>query len=78
LFLLGNAGHLISINKIANTLRSSGFKISKNTIEAYLNLLQDAFLFYKVPRYDISGKELLKGQGKVYAVDLGFVRSQLR
>lgn len=78
LFLLGNAGQLISINKIANTLRSSGFKISNNTIEAYLNLLQDAFLFYKVPRYDIRGKELLKGQGKFYAVDLGFVRSQLR
>lgn len=78
LFLLGNAGQLISINKIANTLRSSGFKISNNTIEAYLNLLQDAFLFYKVPRYDIRGKELLKGQGKFYVVDLGFVRSQLR
>lgn len=78
LFLLGNAGQLISINKIANTLRSSGFKISNNTIEAYLNLLQDAFLFYKVPRYDIRGKELLKGHGKFYAVDLGFVRSQLR
>ncbi len=78
LFLLGNAGQLISINKIANTLRSSGFKISNNTIEAYLNLLQDAFLFYKIPRYDIRGKELLKGQGKFYAVDLGFVRSQLR
>lgn len=78
LFLLGNAGQLISINKIANTLRSSGFKISNNTIEAYLNLLQDAFLFYKVPRYDIRGKELLKGQEKFYAVDLGFVRSQLR
>lgn len=78
LFLLGNAGQLISINKIANTLRSSGFKISNNTIQAYLNLLQDAFLFYKVPRYDIRGKELLKGQGKFYAVDLGFVRSQLR
>lgn len=78
LFLLGNSGQLISINKIANTLRSSGFKISNNTIENYLNLLQDAFLFYKVPRYDIRGKELLKGQGKFYAVDLGFVRSQLR
>lgn len=78
LFLLGNTGQLVSINKIANTLRSSGFKISNNTIENYINLLQDAFLFYKVPRYDIRGKEYLSGQGKYYMVDLGFIRSQLQ
>lgn len=78
LFLLGNTGQLVSINKIANTLRSSGFSISNNTIENYINLLQDAFLFYKVPRYDIRGKEYLSGQGKYYMVDLGFIRSQLQ
>ena len=78
LFLLSNCGQLISINKIANTLRSAGFKVSNNTIENYINLLQSAFLFYKVPRYDIRGKEYLRGQGKYYAVDLGFIRSKLQ
>lgn len=78
LFLLANTGQLISINKIANTLRSGGLKVSNNTIESYINLLEDAFLFYKVPRYDIRGKEYLHGQGKYYVVDLGFVRSQLQ
>lgn len=78
LFLLGNTGQLVSINKIANTLRSAGFAISNNTIEGYINLLKDAFLFYKAPRYDIRGKELLRGQGKYYVVDLGFIRSQLQ
>lgn len=78
LFLLGNTGQLISINKIANSLRSAGLKVSNNTLENYIDLLQDAFLFYKVPRYDIRGKEYLRGQGKYYVVDLGFVRSQLQ
>lgn len=77
LFILSNTGQLISINKIANTLRSAGFKISNNTIENYISLLKDSFLFYKVPRYDIRGKEFLRGQGKYYVVDLGFIHSQL-
>lgn len=77
LYLLSNTGQLISINKIANTLRSSGLKVSNNTIENYLELLHNAFLFYKVPRFDIREKEYLRGQGKYYVVDLGFIRSQL-
>lgn len=79
LYLLSNIGQLISINKISNTLRSAnGIKISNNTVENYIHLLEDSFLFYKVPRYDIRGKEYLNGQGKYYVVDSGFLRSQLR
>lgn len=78
LFLLANIGQLVNVNKIANTLRSSGLRVSNNTIENYMKLLEDAFLFYKVSRYDIRGKEYLRGQGKYYVVDLGFFRSQLR
>ena len=78
LYLLSNTGQLISINKIANTLRSSDLKVSNNTIENYLELLHNAFLFYKVPRFDIREKEYLRGQGKYYVVDLGFIRSQLQ
>lgn len=78
LYLLSNTGQLISINKIANTLRSAGLKVSNNTIENYLELLHNAFLFYKIPRFDIRKKEYLHGQGKYYVVDLGFIRSQLQ
>lgn len=76
-YLLDNIGQLISTNKIANTLRSNGRKVSNNTVENYLQLLEDSFLFYKVTRFDIRGKEHLKNQGKYYTVDLGFILSQL-
>lgn len=76
-YLLSNVGQLTNPTKIANTLKSKGLKVNRNTIETYLSLLEDAFLFYKAPRYDIRGKEYLDGAAKYYVVDLGFIDSQL-
>jgi len=78
IFLLDNIGQLVSTNKIANTIRSTGRKVSNNTIENYLSLLENSFLFYKVQRYDIRGKEYLANQAKYYVVDLGFILSQVK
>lgn len=78
LFLLDNIGQLITVNKIGNTLRSNGRKVSNNTVENYLSLLEQSFLFYKAQRFDIRGKEYLKSQAKYYTVDLGFILSQLK
>lgn len=77
-FLLDNIGQLVTVNKIGNSLRSSGRKVSNNTVESYLSLLEQSFLFYKAQRYDIRGKEYLKSQAKYYTVDLGFILSQLK
>lgn len=71
-FLCSSIGSYISINKIANTLKSSGFKTADNeTVGRYLNHICDAYLFYKVNRYDIKGKEYLKTNSKYYAADIG-------
>lgn len=78
IFLLDNVGQLVSTNRIANTIRSTGRKVSNNTIESYLALLENSFLFYKARRYDIRGKEYLTNQAKYYAVDLGFILSQVK
>lgn len=73
-FLADNIGNNISINKIKNTLVSQN-AISKGikagTIDNYIMLLENAFVFYNVNRYDIKGKEYLKTQGKYYMVDTG-------
>ena len=64
-------GSPISIKKISDTIVSCGRKISVNTVDNYLNALCDAYIFYKVDRYDIKGRQLLKTLGKYYMVDTG-------
>ena len=34
-------------------------------------MLENAYIIYKVPRYDIKGKEILKTLEKYYIVDTG-------
>lgn len=70
-FLCGNIGSLISAKKISDTINSTGRRISVNTVDRYLKALCDSFLFYKVERYDIKGRQTLKTLGKYYVVDLG-------
>ena len=46
--------------------------MSKNlTKEEYLNGLLESYILYKVNRFDIKGKQLLKTQEKYYLSDLG-------
>jgi hypothetical protein len=69
--LMGSVGSPISIKKISDTLNASGRKISVNTVASYMNALTDSYLFYKVDRYDIKGRQFLKTLGKYYHVDMG-------
>jgi uncharacterized protein len=74
-FLSDNVGQLVKPTKIANTLSSNGFKTSNHTIERYLTLLENAFLFYRTRQYNIRGKEYLKTSGKYFIVDPGLRRN---
>lgn len=42
-----------------------------NTVESYLQAFRDSYLLYKVVRYDVKGRKLLKTLNKYYLVDLG-------
>lgn len=70
-FLMSNIGSLISSKKIADFLTSQGTKITHNTVLNYLDMLENAYIVYKAPRYDIKGKELLKTLEKYYIIDTG-------
>ena len=70
-YLMSNIGSQISSKKIADYLTSQGTKITHNTVLNYLQMLENAYIIYKVPRYDIKGKELLKTLEKYYIVDTG-------
>lgn len=70
-FLFDNIGSYVSTKKISDTLSSYGRKNSVHTIEEYINALLESFILYKVNRYDIKGKQLLKTQEKYYLSDIG-------
>lgn len=76
-FLMSNTGSLISSKKIADFLTSQGTKVTHNTILNYLKMLENAYIVYKAPRYDIKGKELLKTLEKYYIVDIGIRNATL-
>ena len=73
-FLADNIGNPISLNNIKNTLVSEQLikkGVHLSAIDNYISLLENAFVFYGIKRYDIKGKEYLKTQGKYYMVDTG-------
>lgn len=74
LFLADNVGQLVNPSKISNTLTSERVPTSNHTISKYLDLLENAFLFYRGKQYDIRGKGYLKTNAKYFIVDNGLRR----
>ncbi len=79
LFLCSNIGSITSPNNIGKVLSNEGDirsgkskNIAGKTVERYMDMLSDAFIFFKVGRYDVKGKQLLKTLGKNYIIDMGF------
>jgi len=70
-FVVSNIGNFISTKKIADYLTSNGRKVNSETIDNYLKMLENAFIIYRVKRYDIKGKLYLKTLEKFYVVDTG-------
>lgn len=76
-YLADNISNQTSVNKIVGTLNeSAGGKTNASTVSAYIGALEETYLFTKVKRYDIKGRELLKTGGKYYIADTG-IRSYL-
>jgi hypothetical protein len=75
-FIAANIGNIVSTKKISDYLTSSGRKTTSDTIDNYLKMLENAFIIYKVNRYDLKGKMFLKTLEKYYIVDMG-IRNQL-
>jgi predicted AAA+ superfamily ATPase len=76
-FLLDSIGSFVSPSSISHAFKSDGLVIDNKTVTQYLDYLASAFLFYKVPRYDIKGKNLLRTLDKYYVADTGFRKARL-
>ncbi|KAF1296742.1 hypothetical protein BAU15_08835 [Enterococcus sp. JM4C] len=74
-FLADNVGQLINTSKIVNTLKSEGIETTNHTVNRYLALLENAYLFYQTKQYDIRGREYLRTNGKYFIADTGLRRN---
>lgn len=70
-FLLNNIGNIFSAKKVSDFLKKEQRHIGIETIYNYLKYLENAFIVYKVPRYDIKGKKLLEVNEKYFIGDIG-------
>lgn len=70
-FLIDSIGSLVSAGNIAKVLTANGKKIDNKTVSKYIDTLVESYLFYKVNRFDIRGKQHLATLEKYYLVDLG-------
>ncbi|MEI8095114.1 MAG: ATP-binding protein [Spirochaetales bacterium] len=68
-FAFENVGNLFSAKKVADYFKSQQRKVDIETVYAYLAALEQAFILYKVPRYNIQGKEILAINEKYYLGD---------
>ncbi|MFN5093793.1 MAG: ATP-binding protein [Bacteroidota bacterium] len=71
-FLIDSVGSTVSAGNIAKVLTANKKKIDNKTVSKYIDTLVESYLFYKVNRYDVKGKQHLITQEKYYLVDLGF------
>lgn len=70
-YAVANIGRTFSANSIATYLKNEKRAASVDTIINYLSACEKAFLFYKVSRIDLEGKEILKINEKYYLSDHG-------
>lgn len=64
----------ISISKLTNTLKSMGFRCSKNTISNYITYMEKSFFLYQALFYSTKVKDQLQYPRKVYFIDSGFLK----
>ncbi len=68
-YVFDNIGNQFSAKNVADYFKSQQRKIDLNTVYNYLNALEGAFIIYRIPRFDIKGKEILKTQEKYFVGD---------
>jgi uncharacterized protein len=72
-FVFDNVGSIFSAKKVADYFKSQQRRVDLNTVYNYLNALESAYLIYRIPRFDLKGKEILKTNEKYFVGDHGMI-----
>ncbi len=76
-YTFSNVGNTFSAAAISKYLKNEHRSLDEETVYAYLEKLERAFLLHRCSRYDLKGKELLKTQEKFYLADPALLYSVL-
>ena len=69
LYITENVGETFSANSVCNFLKSERRGINTEAIYNYIKWLEQAFVVYRCPRFDLQGKSALKTQEKFFVAD---------
>ena len=72
LYLLSNIASEYSYGSLARVTRSK----SPMTVQKYLGYLEEAFLFFSLPRFSFKVREQIASNKKIYCTDTGFVAAK--
>ncbi len=68
-YTFNNVGNTFSAKSISNYLKAENHALDNETVYAYLEKLEKAYLLHRCSRFDLQGKEILKTQEKFYLAD---------
>ncbi len=71
-YLISNIAEEFSYNTLSKITKCK----SVHTVEKYLNYLEEAFIFFKIPRFSFKVKEQISSNKKIYCIDNGFVHAK--
>lgn len=76
-YTFSNVGNTFSAKSISDYMKSEHRTITNETVYAYLEKLEKAYLLHRCSRYDLQGRALLKTQEKFYLADVALRYSVL-
>ena len=76
-YMINNYGATVNLTNILNYFRKEeNLHITQETLYSYIQLLENAKILYKCPRFDLKSKKSLKGEQKYYLADPGIYFSR--
>lgn len=71
-YIINNFGATTNLTNLENYFKQNEkIDISRETLNRYIEILENAKIIYKCPRFDIKSKKSLIGEQKYYLADLG-------
>ena len=74
-FVINNFGSTINVSNIVEYLAKENIAVKENTVHKYIEMLENAKIIYKCPRFDLKSKQSMKTEQKYYLADLSIYYS---